>query len=256
MIQPQGNNSIDKYRDRVSKFSSELDLALVFYIVKKSLWFVAAFFAVTLGIAAIYLRYSQPEYESSTLIQINDNNQASKVLQMTKYDEGDNKIATAMEQIHSKIFLKRVVEKSDFQISYFNEGTFKNNELYSSSPYLVKFNVKHICIYGSKIYINFNTINSGTLTFNAEGKKFSLPFTTSNVLSTPYFELSISPNSELDNTIIKSQLTENNKSYFIINNIDNVTAALQSKIDIKLINEAARTIQIKVKDINSDNSKN
>ena len=91
---------------------------------------VAAFFAVTLGIAAIYLRYSQPEYESSTLIQINDNNQASKVLQMTKYDEGDNKIATAMEQIHSKIFLKRVVEKSDVQISYFNEGTFKNRNGY------------------------------------------------------------------------------------------------------------------------------
>jgi capsular exopolysaccharide synthesis family protein len=255
MIQPHGNNSIDKYRDRVSKFSSELDLALVVYIVKKSLWFVAAFFAITLGIAAIYLRYSQPEYESSTLIQINDNNQASKVLQMTKYDEGDNKIATAMEQIHSKIFLKRVVEKSDVQISYFNEGTFKNNELYTSSPYLVKFNVKHISIYGSKIYINFNTINSGTLTFNAEGKNFSLPFTTSNVLSTPYFELSISHNSELDNTIIKNQLTENNKSYFIINNIDNVTAALQSKIDIKLINEAAGTIQIKVKDINSDKSR-
>ena len=67
--------------------------------------------------------------------------------------------------------------------------------------------------------------------------------------------LSISHNSELDNTIIKNQLTENNKSYFIINNIDNVTAALQSKIDIKLINEAAGTIQIKVKDINSDKSR-
>ena len=156
MIQPQGNNSIDKYRDRVSKFSSELDLGLVIYIIKQSLWFVAAFFLISLGIAAIYLRYSQPEYESSTLIQINDNNQASKVLQMTKFDEGDNKIATAMEQIHSKIFLKRVVEKSDVQISYFNEGTFKNNELYSSSPYLVKFNVKHNSIYGVKIYINFS----------------------------------------------------------------------------------------------------
>ena len=130
MIQPQGNNSIDKYRDRVSKFSSELDLGLVFYIVKKSLWFVLAFFAISIGAASIYLRYSQPEYESSTIIQVNENNQASKVLQMTKFDDADNKIAEAMEQIHSRIFLKRVVEKSDVQISYFNEGTFKNNELY------------------------------------------------------------------------------------------------------------------------------
>jgi hypothetical protein len=43
MIQPQGDNSIDKYRDRVSKFSSELDLGLVLYNVKKSLWFVRFF---------------------------------------------------------------------------------------------------------------------------------------------------------------------------------------------------------------------
>ncbi|MBP8033325.1 MAG: hypothetical protein KAZ71_01940, partial [Bacteroidia bacterium] len=76
MIQPQGDNSIDKYRDRVSKFSSELDLGLVIYIIKKSLWFVAAFFIVSLGLATIYLRYSQPEYQSSTVIQINENNQA------------------------------------------------------------------------------------------------------------------------------------------------------------------------------------
>lgn len=48
---------------------------------------------------------------------------------------------------------------------------------------------------------------------------------------------------------------ENNKSYFIINNIDNVTANLQAKIDIKLINEAARTIQVKVTDINPQKSK-
>ena len=255
MIQPQGNSSIDNYRDRVSKFSSELDLGLVLYIVKKSLWFVAVFFAISIGVASIYLRYSQPEYESSTIIQVNENNQASKVLQMTKFDDADNKIAEAMEQIRSKIFLKRVVEKSDVQISYFNEGTFKNNELYTSSPYLVKFNVKKNNIYGVKIYINFNKINSGTLSFSAEGKNFTLPFTTSNVINSPYFDLSISPNSLIESKTATVQLTEDNKSYFIINNIDNVTANLQAKIDIKLINEAARTILIKVKDINPEKSR-
>ncbi|MBI3518955.1 MAG: hypothetical protein HY062_06310, partial [Bacteroidetes bacterium] len=255
MIQPQGDNSIDKYRDRVSKFSSELDLGLVIYIVKRSLWFVLAFFIISLGIAAVYLRYSQPEYQSSTIIQINENNQASEVLQMTKFEGGDNKIAEAMEQIRSKIFLKRVVEKSDIQVSYFNEGTFKNNELYSSSPYLVKFNVKRNSIYGVKIYINFNNANTGSISFNVEGKNYTLPFTTFNVINTIFFDLSISPNSTLDKQIISSQLTEGNKSYFIINNTDNVTANLQSKIDIKLVNEAARTIQIKVTDINPQKSK-
>ena len=109
MIQSQENNTIDKYRDRVSKFSGELDLGLAVYITKKSLWFVLIFFIISIGVASVYLRYSQPEYQSSTIIQINENNQASEVLQMTKFENnGDNKIAEAMEQIRSKIFLKRV----------------------------------------------------------------------------------------------------------------------------------------------------
>lgn len=255
MIQPQGDNSIDKYRDRVSKFSSELDLGLVIYIVKRSLWFVVAFFIISLIAAAVYLRYSQPEYQSSTVIQINENNHASEVLQMTKFEGGDNKIAEAIEQIRSRIFLKRVVEKSDIQVSYFNEGTFKNNELYLSSPYLVKFNVKRNAIYGAKIYIVFDDIDSGTITFNAEGTNYNIPFTTSNVINSPYFELSISRNSNIDTKTFSSQLTAGNKSYFVINNTDHVTSNLQVKMDIKLVNEAARTIQVKVTDINPQKSK-
>ena len=256
MIQSQENNSLNKYRDRVSKFSGELDLGLAVYITKKSLWFVLIFFIISIGLAAVYLRYSQPEFQSSTIIQINENNQASEVLQMTKFENnGDNKIAEAMEQIRSKIFLKRVVEKSDVQISYFNEGTFKNNELYNSSPYFVKFNVKINTIYGTKIYIKFNTLNSGTISFSADGKNNIIPFTTFNVVNSPYFDLSISPNSLTNKQAIKQQLTESENSYFIINNIDNITANLQTKIDIKLINEAAKTIQIKVTDVNPQKSK-
>ena len=162
MIQSQSNSGIESYRDRVSKFSSELDVGLVFYILKKSLWIVATFFIICFSLALVYLRYSQPIYQSSTVIQINDNNEASKVLQIGAAENSTNKIAEAIEQIRSKIFLKRVIGKSDVQVSYFNEGTFKSNELYKSSPYFIKFNIKKTSIYGVKIYITFNNIN-GTI---------------------------------------------------------------------------------------------
>ncbi len=109
MIQSQSDSGIDSYRERVSKFSSELDLGLIFYILKKSLWIVALFFIICLSAAFVYLRYSQPIYQSSTVIQINDNNEASKILQIGTTENTSNKIAEAIEQIRSKIFLKRVV---------------------------------------------------------------------------------------------------------------------------------------------------
>lgn len=255
MLQNQADTGIDSYRERVSKFSSELDLGLIFYIIRKSVWYALGFFILCLSAAFIYLRYSQPVYESSAVVQINDNSEASQILQINKFDGGTNKIAEAMEQMRSKIFLKRVVEKSDVQISYFNEGTFKNNELYKSSPYFVKFNVKRNSIYGTKIYIKFHNLNSGEISFSAEGKSQVIPFTTNNVVNSDFFDLSVALNTSMEKQQVQSHLTSDNKSYFIINDVDAVTSELQSILDIKLLNEAAKTIFVTVKDINAQKSK-
>ena len=255
MVQPESDNSIDSYRERVSKFSAELDFGLIFYIVKKSLWVVCSFLIFSICIAVIYLRYSQPIYQSSTVIQVNDNSEASQVLQITKVEGAANKIAEAIEQIRSEIFLKRVVEKSDVQISYFNEGTFKNNELYKSSAYFVKFNVKKNNVYGVKIYIQFKDLTTGSLTFNIAGKNQVVPFSINNVINTPYFDLNIILNPEIEKEQIHSTLSEENKSYFIIKNVDEVTAELQSKLEIRLLNDAAKTILVTIKDINAEKAR-
>ena len=254
MIQ-SADNAVEGYRERVSKFSSELDLGLVFYIFKKSLWIVVLLFIIALTSAFLYLRYSQPVYQSSAVIQINDNTEASKVLQIGTSESGTNKIAEAIEQIRSKIFLKRVVEKSDVQVSYFNEGTFKSNELYKSSPYLIKFNIKKSSIYGSKIYIKFATINSGTLNFAAEGRSYVIPFSTNNVVNSAFFDLYVSLNTGLDKSQVQNTLTENNKAYFIINDVNAVTTELQTKLGLKSLNDAAKTILVTVKDINANKTK-
>ncbi len=253
MTNPEPNNITENYSD--SKFNNELDFGLLLYIVKRSLWIVLLLFIISLGLAFVYLRYSQTIYQASSVIQINDGQQASQILQINKVEGSSNKIAEAIEQIRSKIFLKKVIENSDVQISYFNEGTFKNNELYKSSPYFVKFNVKQNSIYGTKIYITFNSLTNGKISFFAKGKNFSIPFNTNNVLNSPFFDLSISLNNELENNQIQNILNSDNKSYFVLKNVDEVTNELQSKLEIKLLNDAAKTIQITVKDINAQKSK-
>mgnify|MGYP000273470368 CR=1 FL=1 len=197
MLHSQSENSSNNYKDIVSNLSNELDLGLVFYIVKKSLWIVLSLFIICFSSAFFYLRYSQTIYQASSVIQINDGQQASQILQINKVEVSSNKIAEAIEQMRSRIFLKKVVENSEFQISYFNEGTFKNNELYKSSPYFVKFYLKDNTIYGSKIYIKFNSLTNGKITFFANGKNNSIPFNTNTVLNSPYFDLSITLNNDM-----------------------------------------------------------
>lgn len=104
----------------------------------------------------IYLRYSQPIYESRAIIQINGSNKADDILKLSNMGENGNLLAEAMEQIRSKVFLKRVVEKLDISVNYFSEGTFKNSELYHASPYLIKINTKEGAIFGQKMYVELN----------------------------------------------------------------------------------------------------
>lgn len=255
MIQPQSENTIDSYRDRVSKFSNELDLGLVLYIVVRSLWIVLILFALSFATAFVYLRYSQPIFQASSTIQINDDQRTSQILQLNKVDGGTNKIAEAIEQMRSNNFLKIVVQKSDFQISYFNEGTFKNNELYKSSPYFIKFNIKQNSIYGTKIYVNFKSLNTGEISFFADGKNNVLPFNTNNVLNTSFFDLSFSLNQLVGKAQIQGLISAENKSYFIFKTIDQVAAEIQSELDIRLLNDAAKTILVTIKDQNAEKAK-
>ncbi|MFO0321903.1 MAG: polysaccharide biosynthesis tyrosine autokinase [Bacteroidota bacterium] len=255
MIQPQADNSVNAYRDRVSKFSNELDIGLVLHILIKNIWIVLFLFVTSFSVAFLYLRYSIPIYQASSTIQIIDDNQATQVLQISKIEGGNNKIAEAIEQIKSKNFLRSVVEKSNIQVSYFNEGRFKNNELYKSSLYFVKFNIKDPLIYGTKIYINFNSLNNGKINFTLNGKNYIIPFNTNNVLNCDYFDLSFTLNKSLRLKQIQSLISSENISYFVFKNADQATSELKSALEVRLLNEAAKTILLSIKDVNAEKAK-
>lgn len=251
----QTENRLDSYKDRVFKFSNELDLGLIVHIIKRNIWIVFLLFFICFSLAFIYLRYSQTVYQSSSVIQINDDQQTNQILKINNIESNTNKIAEAIEQMRSKIFLKKVIENSDVRISYYNEGTFKNNELYKSAPYLIKFNIKQKSIFGTKIYISFNSRNTGKLSFIANGKTNEILFNINNFINSPFFDLSISLKNDLDENQIKTLISGDNKSYFILKNTDDLTDELQSKLDIKLLNDAAKTILLTVKDYNSEKAK-
>src|ERR1035437_8685553 len=126
------NSNINQYQERIAKFSSEFELGLFLHIAKHSLIWFFLLLSISLSLAFVYLRYAQLVFQSRTTIQINTNNQANKVLNINQMYEEHDQLAGAIEILKSKIFLNRVVNVLDLYISYFNEGTFKSSELYTS----------------------------------------------------------------------------------------------------------------------------
>ncbi|MBL7932434.1 MAG: hypothetical protein JNL60_11055, partial [Bacteroidia bacterium] len=76
MFNPQVESTNNQLKDITEKFSSGFDIGVIAFLFIKSRVYIALFFTVSFLLAFLYLRYSQPIYESRAIIQINDGNQA------------------------------------------------------------------------------------------------------------------------------------------------------------------------------------
>ena len=109
------------YSDPTRSIQNEFEVGLFFHLLRKSLWWVLFFFLIAISLSLLYLRYTPPMYTSSSVIQIKNSNNASRVLKMDElYD--NNGISSDLEILRSKEFIKKVIGTLPFEISYFNEG--------------------------------------------------------------------------------------------------------------------------------------
>ncbi len=251
MFNPHVESTNNQLKDITEKFNTGIDIGLIAFLFNKSRVWIILFFLLSFLAAFIYLRYSQPIYESKATVQINDANQAGDILKLNSLTENSNLVAEAIEQIKSKVFLRRVVEKLDISVNYFSEGTFKNHELYRSSPYLVKINTKDPGIYGNNIYVELNSdLTGGKLLLGSARYDFQV----NQWLTTPQFDINVTLNNKLNPEQIKKMVRDNDAFYFIVADVEDATAILQNKLEVFLLNEMAKTIRIQVKDVNSAKS--
>lgn len=252
MIISNIDNEYQSYKQRLESFSNNLDIGLLIDIIIKSKWWYLVFFSIA-GIGVfLYLRYSERIYQSQTVIQI-VNSDANQILQLHPVNsEGNNKVSEAIEQIRSKTFLERIVDILNLQITYFNEGTFKNHELYKNSSYLVDVNVKQDNVYGKKIYVQFNeNLKSGKITISlSENSEVPIHFNTNQWTKHDLLDFNIRLNEKKDIKTTQEDLHNNQRTFFIIQSKDAMASYLQKKLEVKPLNDLAQTISISIKDVN------
>ena len=112
------------------QLNDELDFKLLLHIVRKRLKIILPIFLIFFIISFLYLRYTQPIYQANTVIQLNNENQASKVLSPSNSYYYKDDLSEKLEQLKSTKFLKRALNKLPLEVSYFVEGNVLNNELY------------------------------------------------------------------------------------------------------------------------------
>src|SRR5689334_10085239 len=109
MFNPQVESTNNQLKDITEKLNTGFDIGVLAFLFNKSRYYILAFFIISFILAFLYLRYSQPVFEARATVQINDANKADDILKLNSVSENSNLLAEAIEQIRSKVFLKRVV---------------------------------------------------------------------------------------------------------------------------------------------------
>jgi len=121
---------------------SSFDIEKFKQIFLKSWIFLVAFLAITCTSAYIYLRYTPPTYESSSVIKLDFGSEASMLNISSPVGQGGSVISGEIELLKSRLFFGKVVEAINMDVSYYKYGRILDGERFQNSPFEVSYGLK------------------------------------------------------------------------------------------------------------------
>jgi tyrosine-protein kinase Etk/Wzc len=234
-------------KTKIPVFNQRFDIKTFLTIFKRSFWVVVLIFIIALITGFLKYRYTQPEYETRVIMQIKQENQTNRILNID-YGLTQTDLSFALELIQSKTFLNECVKKLPLEVEYYKRGTFLSSEVYKQSPFDVSFKISSTSIYDEKIYINFLK-DKYLLRYNLDNTEFEYILTPNEWHTINGAEILIqytSPNR------IKSEEASDNKSkyFFVFKNPETIYKSISKNLTVRVHKESARTILLTYSDNN------
>lgn len=197
-------------------------------------------FLVVNAMSVLLIRYTKNVYESSSEIKLDIKTDASEFGITNVIEEQENNIvAGEIEVIKSKLFLNRVLDESDFDVSFISTGRFLNNEMFRNAPARVIVGNRNHSLYNMPIY--FEEINDARYELTV-GEK-----THEGIYGQP-IEVA-----GLQLTLVRNNVFQKGDElgyYFVINSRELLLNYLSMNLTVEPLNFNAKTIRISFKDYN------
>ena len=235
---------------KIPIINDTFDPITFFNLLKKSLWIILLIIGLSIVGSLLKIRYTSPLYEAKTIIQLSEENQTSKVLQIDNIYEDNKKLSKTIALLRSKEFLKKAFSRLPLNIRYFVQGAFLSDEYYKNSPYKIKYRIKNSALYGVPIYIYFDDNQTYTIKYSLNDKTVKQ---TGNVNTwNKYDNIDIKPIIENFETIKNMYANEKQNEYFFkIYNNSQIYAEHKNTLNITILNRNSNTLQIICKNNNA-----
>ena len=231
-------------RKTVPRFNQDLELPLVLYIIKKNILWILGVLILLLVFSFLYLRYTIPHYEASTVIQLTEEHSELNFFE-EKQKMGNSNIAQDIELLRSQVFIQRVIDSLPLEVTYYREGRILDFDNYYVAPYQVTILDLLPEIYAVPVYIKFNSPESYTLKYKIGKEKFEETFKVNMTQQSRHFKILVTI------TDTASCLKPVYPSYFVFNNPGVLLSKFESQLKINVLSDAARTIRISFTDVNA-----
>ncbi|NNC95628.1 MAG: AAA family ATPase [Chitinophagales bacterium] len=215
----------------------------------KGLPIILAIFAISLAIAYRSVLYTNPMYESTAKIKLDDVSHG--ISSSSLYEDFDvftntNKIAAEVEILKSKLLIEKTLEKLDFDVTYFRVGKIRTRELYRESPFIVEYKIRDDRVFDKRFDLKIESDSTFSLFFTLKGKPFDTQASFGDTLSNEAYELIIRKNDQLLTSRSSTDLLD--RYQFCINSMHrSVEQLIGGNLDVTSVDEDVAVVRVSYK---------
>lgn len=248
----QGRSSRPLYDDSgEDSLMSDLDVNRLKYIFRGSLIWMLAIIIGSVSLSRVYLRYTKPVFQSSSILKLESKNDAVILgLDNMKSQQSGNNLRTLsgeIEFIKSQLVFEKTLERLPIDVSIYSDGNILNNEKYKNSPIRVHYKITNPRYYDFRF--NIKLLSSETFHFSFfsnSGEKQSAVYSFGTDIIQPGFSFTIDKNHPFSEEEYRQDF------FFIIHSKKRLMDYLEDNLDVEILNIDANTLKVSFKDHNPE----
>lgn len=145
--------NIEFWQEKEEEFN--LRLFLLKYL-RYWYWFAIAL-AIAISAAYFYLQYTTPIYKVTASILIKDEKKGmgsgNEMFKELDLFNGNKIVENEMEVLKSRFLMEKVVDDLNLSVSYYEEGTYRDSELFQKSPVTINYTQLQDVAFSKPLYV-------------------------------------------------------------------------------------------------------
>lgn len=226
--------------------NKEYDPVILQTVIKRYWWWPVLFVGLFFGLAFLFLRYTKPVYESSLVLQIDNQDLSQELIDVENINNKEEDISSEVELMRSQFLFEKAIQRINYNVSLFAKGQVLTEEKYNSSSFNVQpYALKDSSLINVPIGVKFDG-KLIQLNYFVQGKNFTVKGKLNDHLINEHFDLVVkSPNPTEFSTD-----SEENELFFIFNSVNTFAARYLQNLQVFPLDPVAKTVQISFKSNN------